>query len=490
MNVIERLSVNMQNKIFKFTLVAAFSLCFHQGIVHANEANSVSSQNSIAESSDYRPSENELAPASLGESSESMTSISDQDLSAPVVISSSSKESLDVSEQELSGVESEASKAANSESESLTKDETNTESGKVSLRSPGNVERHYTIKSGDSLWLIANKFGLTLDELLKLNGFANTSVMLHPGQLIKVSASKEAAKTEPETKAQQPGNPQEYIIQSGDSLWRISQRYRITLDELMKWNNFASLNVMLHPGQKIIVSRPQVSKDTPKQKDEVKKDESKKDEPKNQEASTYTIQSGDSFWKIANQFGMSVDELLKLNGYSSANVMIHPGQVLKVKSQSATSNPKPSPATSSLPRLTSRYYQALSAAQKQFLNKITPAAVNGWDQYKILPSVTLGQAIIESAWGSSPGAIYKNNYFGVMDSNGSLRRYASVEEGFKHRFEFLQHYRGVAGNRDYRSTLRNIHAGGYAEAPDYAQSLINLIEQYGLQVYDTFVLNK
>ena len=187
---------------------------------------------------------------------------------------------------------------------------------------------------------------------------------------------------------------------------------------------------------------------------------------------------------------MSVDELLKLNGFSSANVMIHPGQVLKVKRQSATSNPKPSPATGSLPRLTSRYYQALSGAQKQFLNKITPAAVNGWDQYKILPSVTLGQAIIESAWGSSPGAIYKNNYFGVMDSNGSLRRYASVEEGFKHRSEFLQHYRGVAGNRDYRSTLRNIHAGGYAEAPDYAQSLINLIEQYGLQVYDTFVLNK
>ena len=62
----------------------------------------------------------------------------------------------------------------------------------------------------------------------------------------------------------------------------------------MKWNNFASLNVMLHPGQKIIVSRPQVSKDTPKQKDEVKKDESKKDEPKNQEASTYTIRK----WKI------------------------------------------------------------------------------------------------------------------------------------------------------------------------------------------------
>ena len=187
MNVIERLSVSMQNKIFKFTLVAAFSLCFHQGIVHANEANSVSSQHSIAESSDYRPSENELAPASLEDLSESMTSISEQDLSASDVISSSSKESLDVSEQEISGVESEASKATNSESESLTKDETNTESGKVSLRSPGNVERHYTIKSGDSLWLIANKFGLTLDELLKLNGFANTSVMLHPGQLIKVS---------------------------------------------------------------------------------------------------------------------------------------------------------------------------------------------------------------------------------------------------------------------------------------------------------------
>ena len=44
----------------------------------------------------------------------------------------------------------------------------------------------------------------------------------------------------------------------------------------------------------------------------------------------YTIQSGDSWWSIANRFGMDMYQLAQLNGMSINNV-IHPGQKIKVK---------------------------------------------------------------------------------------------------------------------------------------------------------------
>lgn len=54
-----------------------------------------------------------------------------------------------------------------------------------------------------------------------------------------------------------PGETNEVIhtVVSGDSLWKISQLYGVTIAEIVELNNFASQNVMIHPGQKIIVKK-------------------------------------------------------------------------------------------------------------------------------------------------------------------------------------------------------------------------------------------
>lgn len=54
----------------------------------------------------------------------------------------------------------------------------------------------------------------------------------------------------------------------------------------------------------------------------------------------YTIVAGDSLWRIAQLHGLTVDELVRLNGFSSANVVIHPGQKLIVKKGKTPSAPK------------------------------------------------------------------------------------------------------------------------------------------------------
>ena len=81
----------------------------------------------------------------------------------------------------------------------------------------------------------------------------------------------------------------------------------------------------------------------------------------------------------------------------------------------------------------------------------------------------------------------KNNYFGVLS-----RTYQSMEESFIDHGKVLheRQYRNVVGNTNYRSTLTNIKAGGYAEAVDYVDVLCGVIESVGLTIYDRYVLGQ
>ena len=204
--------------------------------------------------------------------------------------------------------------------------------GQIGFRSPGDRARYHTVKVGDSLWAISHRYGLTVDELMKLNDFTSMNTMIHPGDLLKVSLAK-ANEIKEDNKPIKKDTPVEaktiasvnetYTVQSGDSLWKISQKYRLTLNELVELNGFSSYNVMLYPGQNLVVG---------KVKSEVvntKPVENNLIPPSNKEVEAtqyYIIESGDSFWKIANQYGLTVEELLRLNGFNLVSTMIHPGQ--------------------------------------------------------------------------------------------------------------------------------------------------------------------
>ncbi len=90
----------------------------------------------------------------------------------------------------------------------------------------------YVVQAGDSLWLIAQRYGTTVQALKNLNGL--TSDRLSIGQILKIPASQGTSSFP-------------YTVQAGDSLWIIAQRYGTTVEDIKKLNGLTGN--MLNIGQ-------------------------------------------------------------------------------------------------------------------------------------------------------------------------------------------------------------------------------------------------
>ena len=158
----------------------------------------------------------------------------------------------------------------------------------------------YTVKKGASLYQIANKYNITVQELKKLNNL--TSNLLSIGQILKIPESNESSIDTPDIS---PKNT--YTVKKGDSLYQIAKKYNTTVNELKKINNLNSNTLSI--GQKITL--PEI-----------------KEEPN--EYTTYTVQKGDTLYRIAKQYNTTVNELKSLNNLTSNVLSI--GKILRVPS--------------------------------------------------------------------------------------------------------------------------------------------------------------
>lgn len=83
----------------------------------------------------------------------------------------------------------------------------------------------YVVQAGDSLWLIAQRYNTTVDAIKRLNGL--TSDLINVGQVLKIPASQEASYIE-------------YTVRPGDTLWLLSRRYNTTVDAIKKASGLTS----------------------------------------------------------------------------------------------------------------------------------------------------------------------------------------------------------------------------------------------------------
>lgn len=158
---------------------------------------------------------------------------------------------------------------------------------------------------------------------------------------------------------------------------------------------------------------------------------------------------------------------------------------------------------------------ASDSKQVLFIEKIKKMAIDNYYDYKILPSITMAQCILESGWGESELSKSSNNLFGIKaDSRwdgksievstsenyndkivASFRVYDSVDGSIKDHGKFLTENKRYSDNglfeaKHYTSQAQALEDAGYSTKKDdkgqpiYAEMLINLIRNYNLQLFD------
>ena len=156
----------------------------------------------------------------------------------------------------------------------------------------------YTVKSGDSLWSISKKLGVSVEELKLANNLSSN--LLSIGQKLMIPKKEEITESD---------EYDIYVVKQGDSLYSIANNFGLSVNDLIEYNNLSTTSLSI--GQQLLI-------------------------PKKQDSNydTYVVKSGDSLYSLANQFGVTVNELKQANNLSSNLLSI--GQKLIIPTEAAT----------------------------------------------------------------------------------------------------------------------------------------------------------
>ena len=88
----------------------------------------------------------------------------------------------------------------------------------------------YTVKSGDTLWLLANRFGTSVDAIKRLNSLTGDNLQI--GQVLQIPTGQSSSYFD-------------YTVRSGDTLWLLANRYGTTVDAVKRLNGLTSDNLQI-----------------------------------------------------------------------------------------------------------------------------------------------------------------------------------------------------------------------------------------------------
>ncbi|MEW1964247.1 LysM peptidoglycan-binding domain-containing protein [Micrococcus sp. NPDC078436] len=118
----------------------------------------------------------------------------------------------------------------------------------------------YTVRPGDGWWVISERTGVSMSTLWSLNGMS-ASTMLHPGMVLKTGAAASTpapAPTPTPAPAPTTASTVRYTVVTGDTLWGISQRFEVSISQLLSLNRITAESI-LRPGQVLVISNGAVA---------------------------------------------------------------------------------------------------------------------------------------------------------------------------------------------------------------------------------------
>lgn len=211
------------------------------------------------------------------------------------------------------------------------------------------AQKTHTVSKGDTPYSIAKKYGMSVDDLIKINPKAKDG-KLAIGDVLTIKKGSSNNASAPASSNEKG----EIYVQPKQTIYGITRQYKISEDELRQLN--PGLESGMKIGDKLVLPADRIKKYA--DKDAFKpapvavdntssststvstrpvidtSSSSSRDLGSQEEYATYTVVQGDTVFSIVNKFGITIDELIALNPELSKGLKT--GMVLKVKKLDAT----------------------------------------------------------------------------------------------------------------------------------------------------------
>lgn len=241
----------------------------------------------------------------------------------------------------------------------------------VQNESSGGVIYH-TVMQGETKYGLSRRYGLTIDELEEQN--PQIKSMLMTGQRLTLRGARDNAPkpAAPSTTVADMSQMTSYVVQPGETLWGLSRRYGVTVDDLLNANK-TNWTGVLRSGQTLLIpSKGSTTNQTAAASASA--------------SDVYVVQPGETKYGLSRRFNLTIDQLEELNPHIKPMLQSGHRIVTKLSGSVQPASPAPTPVV-----------QTPVVSEEPVKQPATPAVpvtaslseTTSWGVYEVMPGETL-----------------------------------------------------------------------------------------------------